>query len=147
MASVSFPYYAGLPVVEVEFTHRGTADAVVRRLLVDSGFSGQSAFVLPATDEALLALGVAPVGMARGAVRGEQRRVWVVCAVQALGFRRTLMAISTDPALLPLPSGADRLAGLTFLQQFVRWGGERDADGRWAFVLAAPGPDGGEPHP
>jgi hypothetical protein len=61
--------------------------------------------------------------------------MWVVCALPAIHFRETLLAIAADTGPLGLPPGVHGLAGLTFLQQFVEWGGRRDPAGNWSFVL------------
>jgi hypothetical protein len=43
--------------------------------------------------------------------------------------------ICTDLDPVALPPGVGGQAGLTFLQCFTRWGGERRPDGAWQFVL------------
>jgi hypothetical protein len=137
IARVSFPYFLALPVVEVEFAHASGSGTVARRLLVDSGFTGQSAFALPLADEAALRWRQALESTVRGAMAGPQRRVWTICLLPALRFRRRLLAICADLDPVALPPGIGGPAGLTFLHGFTRWSGERRPDGAWQFVLEA----------
>lgn len=134
MAVTQFAYFQGLPTVLVTFqTAKPRAD-VVRRLLVDSGFTGQSGVVLAAADAARLRRRKAPASQVAGALVGAHERVWIKCSIPALGFTANLMAISGDLDSLSLPAGIDGLVGLSFLNHFRRWGAERLADD-WVFVL------------
>lgn len=135
MAVVSFPFYLDCPVVEVQFQRINESGTVARRLLVDSGFTGQSAFVLPSADEALVVQRLAPETETTGALHGRHRRIWVACTMPLIGFRDTLLAICTDLTPLALPPLIEGMVGLRFLQRFQRWGGERRGDGRWHFLL------------
>ncbi len=121
-------------MVQVEFEPMRGGATVTRRLLVDSGFIGASAFVLPATDEPLVVRRRASPGTTSGALSGPQPRLWVKCVLPALGFHHDFLAIASHLGKL-LPAGVDGLAGLTFLQQFAEWGGRRDPAGNWSFVL------------
>ena len=134
MPPVAFAFHRGLPAVDLDFEPKGSRTTVTRRLLVDSGFIGASAFVLPTVDEPLLVRRRASPGVASGALSGPQPRLWVRCALPALRFRRDFLAIASDLGTL-LPPSIDGLAGLTFLQQFAEWGGRRDPAGNWSFVL------------
>ncbi len=84
MATAYFPSLSDVDVVDVEFV-RPTDGVVPMRLLVDSGFTGQSSFVLPhqAKD---IAQALVPPSEAAGALRGMQDRVWVICRVPAASF-------------------------------------------------------------
>jgi hypothetical protein len=109
---------------------------MTKRLLVDSGFTGRSALVLPAADAAALVRRWALDSDVRGAVTGRQQRGWVRCEIPNLQFRRAFLALWIDLAPLTLPPGVEGMVGLTFLSEFVRWGGERGADETWRFTLA-----------
>ena len=135
-AVTATPFHTGLPVVDVQFIVAESGGTVWRRLLVDSGFVGASAFVLSTADGYVMAQDWAEEGQVSGALSGQQRHAWVSCLVPALGFQRLLMAICADLSPLKLPSGVHGLAGLTFLQQFAEWGGRRDPAGNWSFVLS-----------
>lgn len=129
MATVSFPFYKGCVVTEVEFHRNDGPGKVTRRLLIDSGFTGQSAFVLSSSDESILIQRIAPDSTTQGALRGRQRRIWVTCELAGLQFQDTLLAICTDLAPLALPIGVSEVGGLRFLCCFSGWGGERGMNG------------------
>jgi hypothetical protein len=133
---VSFPFVFGQPVVEVLFA-RADGTTAARRLLVDSGFTGESSFVLGTTDFLSLGRQVAADSTVSGAVSGRQSRTWVMCLVPGVEFSRRLVAICTDVTPLRLPAGIDGLAGLRFLEQFSRWGAEPGDRGGRAFWLQA----------
>jgi hypothetical protein len=46
-----------------------------------------------------------------------------------------MIAIIAELASLALPLGVEGMAGLSFLRQFTRWGGERSPDGGVFFWL------------
>ena len=133
------PYYPSRDnseVIEIEFLK---LDGEVRslKLLVDSGFTGKSSFVL--TDNALdlFRAEIQPAN-AVGALQGQQNRAWVTCRIPELSFQSTLIAIVADISSLSLPSEVEGMAGLTFLRQFARWGAEQSETG-WQFLLSKGG--------
>jgi predicted aspartyl protease len=119
--------------IEVAFVKPGGGERT-SRLLVDSGFTGDVAFVLP-TDAVVLAHAEAEPVQVAGALQGTQSSAVVSCRIAALSFQSTVMAILADTSTLILPPGVDGLAGLTFLRQFRRWGAEKADDGAWRFFL------------
>lgn len=135
MPVARFPFYQHLPTVLVTFEASEPSTTVVRRLLVDSGFSGKSSFVLSAVDCARLRRRYAPPSQVAGALVGAHERVWVCCTVPTLSLATNLIAISSDLANCSLPTGIDGLAGLSFLSQFERWGAERPPNRDWEFFL------------
>jgi predicted aspartyl protease len=120
--------------VEVAFSKPQGGD-VTLRLLVDSGFTGQSCFVLP-EDAGDLAQAPAAASQTAGALQGTQNRIVVSCHIAALSFHLTAMAIVTDTSPLALPPGVHGLAGLRFLRNFRRWGAEQTQPNDWRFFLA-----------
>jgi hypothetical protein len=136
MPAWSFAYHEGLPVVELDFALVPTVGLTRRRLAVDSGFTGRSAFVLQPSDVVPLSQGLGPEGMVSGALAGRQRRMWVTYSLPTLATEKTALAMISPLDSLDLPPGVDGLAGLTFLQEFAEWGGRRDNAGNWSFVLA-----------
>lgn len=135
MPAARFPYYRGLPTVLLSFAVFGSEDEAVRRLLVDSGFTGESSLILPKDDCYRFGQREATVNQVGGAIQGIHQRVWVSCELPELSFQSSLIAIAADVSAFSLPDGIDGLAGLPFLNQFVRWGGERTRAGAWDFVL------------
>lgn len=133
MASIRFPSRPAAEVIDVEFLRR-SGDARTLQLLVDSGFTGASSFVL-GHGAADLVQAAAPEANASGALQGAQQRGWVTVRVQQLAFQHSAIAIRADTAALLLPDGVKGLAGLTFLRQFRRWGAEREGNGSWSFFL------------
>ncbi|MGI8978119.1 MAG: hypothetical protein ACR2FY_02720 [Pirellulaceae bacterium] len=137
MATAFYPSLADADVIEVEFVKlNGSIKAM--RLLVDSGFTGSSSFVLP-DSSADLAIAALPARQTTGALQGSKNRGWVTCRIAALSYEEALIAIITDTAILSLPAGVEGLAGLTFLRRFDGWGARFTNDG-WQFFLS----DGGE---
>ena len=136
MPTAYFPSLSNADVVHVEFV-KPTGGVVPMRLLVDSGFSGQSGFVLPhrAKD---VAQALVPPSETMGALQGLQRRAWVLCRVPAISFEGMAIAILADLANLSLPAEVDGIVGLRFLRLFPRWGAERTADRQWRFFLSNP---------
>jgi hypothetical protein len=130
MAVATFPSLGDCEVIEVEFTTLA-GEAQRRRLLVDSGFTGASSFVLGEDDDGLIRA-TFDHAMATGALQGEQRRAWVTWRVPGLGLQKTSIAILANLEPLSLPEGVRGMVGLTFLRNFVRWGAEQSADG-WRF--------------
>lgn len=122
-------------LIEVELVKVGGA---VRRvsLMVDSGFTGQSSFVL-SSGIADVVHAPAPAGNVLGAIRGVHSRGLVVCQIPSMEFRRTQIAIITDEKSLSLLPGAEGLVGFRFLRHFKKWGGERLAPGVWNFFLTS----------
>jgi hypothetical protein len=138
MAIAHFPSLPAAEAIEVTFD-RPVGGGVTLRLLVDSGFTGQSSFVLPDT-AADLTHAPAAASQVAGALRGTQQRVVVSCRVPALAFQTAAIAILADVSGLALPPGVDGLAGLQFLRHFRRWGSERTDQGGWDFFLETDAP-------
>ena len=132
MATATFPSPERAEVIEVEL-QTSAGDYRRLRLLVDSGFTGQSSLVLGADAADLVRAATAPAPVS-GALHGEQNRAWVTCRIAAIGFQRTVIAILTDLSPLSLPPGVEGMAGLSFLRHFNRWGAEQPA-GSWQFFL------------
>ncbi len=121
-------------VVEVQFV-KPDGNAVAKLLLIDSGFTGQSCFVL-SRDATDLSHAAAPAARTAGALAGMHNRMVVICRLPALPFQRTLIALITDISSLALPPGVEGMAGLRFLRHFARWGAELMTDGSWRFFLS-----------
>ena len=134
MPTVSFRSLDQCDVIEVAF-QRPSGGEVILPLLVDSGFTGQSCFVLPAEFEEL-AQAAAPASQTAGALSGLQRRVVVTGRIPGLSFHGSFTAILADTSSLALPPGIQGLAGLRFLRHFRRWGAERADDSAWRFFLS-----------
>jgi hypothetical protein len=133
MTTVYFPSPADCDVIEVELV-RPNGQPVAQRMLVDSGFTGESSLVLP--EEATgFAHAIVSASRASGALRGRQARVLVTCRIPALAGDLRLIAILADVSSLSLPPGVTGMVGLSFLRQFSRWGSER-RDGCWQFFLS-----------
>lgn len=133
MATAYFLSLRDVDVVDVEFVRLG-GGVVPMKLLVDSGFTGQSSFVLShRAEEVVQAL--VPPSEAAGALRGPRRRTLVVCRVPAISFEGIMIAILADLGPLSLPPEVQGIVGLRFLRQFSRWGAERTADRQWRFFL------------
>jgi hypothetical protein len=121
-------------VIEVAFL-KPAGGEVILPLLADSGFTGQSCFVLPLYAEDL-AQAAAPASQTAGALSGAQRRVVVTCRIPGLAFHGSFTAILADTSSLALPPGIEGMAGLRFLRYFRRWGAERADDNSWRFLLS-----------
>ncbi len=134
MAIVFFPSLDHGDVVDVELL-KPDGGAVSMPLLVDSGFTGESCFVLPADAEQLTQAAATPSRTA-GALSGTQRRVVVTCRIPRLSFQRSFIAILTDVSVLDLPPGIHGLVGLRFLRSFRRWGAVQSDEGSWMFFLS-----------
>jgi predicted aspartyl protease len=134
MAIAYFSSLEQAETIDVAFA-KSQGGELTLRLLVDSGFTGQSCCVL-SENAADLAQAAAAAGQAAGALQGVQRRVVVSCHVAALSFHLTAMAILTDVSPLALPPGVQGLVGLQFLRHFRRWGAEQTEGGIWRFFLA-----------
>jgi hypothetical protein len=133
MATVYYRSIANAEVIDVEFlTLQGGTRSL--KLLVDSGFTGNSSVIL-SQDAADLIQAQVPAAQAVGALQGPQERGWVTCRISELGFQRTVIAIITDISPLSLPPDVLGMVGLTFLRRFARWGAERTVDG-WQFLLS-----------
>lgn len=135
MATVHFSSRREIEAIEIHFlTVHGMELPLT--LLVDSGFTGQSSFVLP-HDAPELIQAAAVAGQASGALHGLQQRALVTCRLPQLAFERSFIAILADLSPLALPPGVQGLVGLRFLRHFKRWGAERTADGSWQFFLSS----------
>jgi hypothetical protein len=134
MAIVHFSSRPEMEAIEIHFlTVYGTETPLT--LLVDSGFTGQSSFVLP-HDAPELIQAAAVAGQASGALHGLQQRALVTCRIPQLAFERSFIAILADLTPLALPPGVHGLVGLRFLRHFKRWGAERTEHGSWRFSLS-----------
>lgn len=135
MPTVSFPSRPEFEVIDVWFV---TVDGreKLQTLLVDSGFTGQSSFILA---HAALEFfqSAATSCQATGALRGTQQRALVTCRLPDLSFEKSFLAILADVSQLALPPGIHGLVGLRFLRHFRRWGAERTDDGSWRFSLSS----------
>lgn len=138
MAIAHFPSLPMAETVEVMFDRPAGGEVSVR-LLVDSGFTGQSSFVLPDTATEL-AHAQAAASQVAGALQGTQLRVVVSFRVPALAFQSTAIAILADTTGLALPPGVAGLVGLRFMRHFHRWGSELTDRGSWEFFLESDGP-------
>ncbi len=133
MGTISWPSAQDSELVQIEFLKLdGTSRSL--KLLVDTGFTGKSSFVLSEDAVDLMRAPYHPAQVA-GALQGQQDRGWVMCCVPAISFRRTLIAIIADTSSLSLPHEVAGLAGLTFLRQFPRWGAEQSNAG-WRFFIS-----------
>ena len=134
MPTVYFPSRPEIEVIDVWFL---TVDGgeKLQTLLVDSGFTGQSSFVL-AHDALEFVQSEATSCQAAGALSGSQQRGLVTCRIPDLTFERSFLAILADVSQLALPPGVHGLVGLRFLRHFRRWGAERTDDGSWRFFLS-----------
>jgi predicted aspartyl protease len=133
MPIAHFPSLTAADTVEVVFV-KPDGSEVQMRLLVDSGFTGQSSFVLPPS-AANLGHASATIAQTAGAIQGVQQRVAVVFRIPALGFETAEIAILADTSGLALPHGVHGMAGLQFLRHFRRWGSELTPTGDWRFFL------------
>ena len=133
MGTTFWPSAEDAELIEVEFIKLDGGSRSLK-LLVDSGFTGGSSFVLGEDAIDLVRAEYDPAEVV-GAIQGQQNRAWVTCRVPAIAFQQTLIAIITDTARLSLPAGVEGLAGLTFLRQFSRWGAERGEAG-WQLFLS-----------
>src|SRR5947207_1908468 len=132
MASYSCPSASSAEIIEVDFV-RVEGGSRSFRLLVDTGFTGESSVAIGAEAEELIRAMV-PSADTTGALQGSQERALVICRIPALGFQATVLAIIANVSKLALPPGVNGLAGLNFLRLFERWGAERTENG-WQFVL------------
>ena len=134
MAIVYFPGLDHADVVDVQFL-KPDGSTVRMTLLVDSGFTGQSSFVLPADAEKFAQAAAIPSRTA-GALTGTQRRVVVTCRIAGLSFQRSMIAILAEVSALNLPPNVQGMAGLRFLRSFRRWGAVLNEGGSWKFFLS-----------
>ena len=133
MGTIFWPSADDAELIAVEFI-KLDGESRSLKLLVDSGFTGGSSFVLGVDAVDLVRAEYDPAEVV-GAIQGQQNRAWVTCRIPAMSFQRTLIAIITDTTTLSLPAGVEGLAGLTFLRQFSRWGAAQ-TDGAWQFFLS-----------
>jgi hypothetical protein len=133
MAIAYYPSLSDADTVELGFIDQSGSLRTLR-LLVDSGFTGQSSFVLSESSSDL-AHALVSAAQVSGAIQGIQKRVVVSCHIEAFSFQYAAIAILSDLSNLSLPVGVDGLAGLRFLRRFRRWGAEQLAEGGWRFFL------------
>lgn len=134
MAIVFFDSLNDCEINEVELVSP-EGESVQKRLLIDSGFTGESCLIL-STELGPFALATIAASHATGALHGRQTRILMTCRVPELTFQRNLIAIVTDVGALSLPPDIDGMAGQSFLRQFARWGAEKTPDDAWHFFLA-----------
>lgn len=134
MSVVRFSSLEPCEIVEVELL-APNGEELTLQLLVDSGFTGQSCFVL-SDDLDRFAHAAAPASKAAGALSGMQRRVVIRWRIASLSLEQSAMAILAEVSGLNLPPGVHGLAGLRFLRQFQRWGAEQTKQGAWQFLLS-----------
>lgn len=134
MAKVYFSSLDDGDLLEVDFV-TPAGKVVSKSLFVDSGFTGQSSFVLSDKDSILIHAHVSS-SSAKEALRGAQNRGVVLCQIPGLSFHKSLIAIFAKLSQLSLPSGIDGMAGLNFLRQFAEWGSEKKPVGKWTFFLS-----------
>ncbi|MDA0841494.1 MAG: hypothetical protein O2857_27350 [Planctomycetota bacterium] len=134
MANVYFQSLDQGDLILVEFL---TTEGGIRpmTMLVDSGYCGQSSFVVPSNERSIF-LAPAGVGYTSGAIIGNQERGLVICRVPQVVYEETMIAIFADTTSLSLPGPAEGLVGLRFLRQFNRWGAERTSEKTWRFFLS-----------
>ncbi|MSQ94237.1 MAG: hypothetical protein EXR98_06735 [Gemmataceae bacterium] len=133
MAIAHFPSFDDGDALDVGFL-KPQGGELTLRLLVDSGFTGQSCFVLPVNANGLAHAAV-PSAEVAGALQGVQKRVVVSCRIADLSFAVAAIAIIADTSGLALPVGVQGIVGLRFLRHFRRWGAEQTAVGAWRFFL------------
>jgi predicted aspartyl protease len=128
-----FPSLEQADTLDIVFAKPSGGD-VPLRLLVDSGFTGRSCFVLP---ENAVDLEHAPATDSQlvGALHGSQKRSVVAGGIPALSPQFEALAILTDISSLALPAGVQGIVGLRFLRQLRRWGAEQIDDASWRFFL------------
>jgi hypothetical protein len=133
MATVYFRSLDDVEAIDVQFLTRA-GHVRKLKLLIDSGFTGKSSFVLGENAVGLVRAEMPPA-QTTGALQGAQSRAWVTCRIPGLSFQATLAAIFTDLTSLSLPKEVQGMAGLNFLRQFACWGAER-AGKKWRFYLS-----------
>jgi hypothetical protein len=133
MAIAYFPSLDAAETISVVFIKPFGGETFLR-LLVDSGFTGQSSFVL-AENADDLAQAAAPASQVAGAIQGTQRRIVVSCRIDKLSFQTAAIAILANTSALALPDTVQGIVGLRFLRFFRRWGAEQGSDGNWQFFL------------
>ena len=136
MLSQTFPFHQGLPTITLSFAHRVSGQFVVRRLLVDSGFTGECDLLLSIDDCRDFRISFARSKDVGGALTGTHRLVWVKCALPELNFEKTVRSLEADLSTMSLADGIDGLVGLSFLTRFAAWGGrESNGQDQWDFFL------------
>lgn len=118
MPTAHFPSPTEAEVIDVTFLEPQGGERAFR-LLVDSGFTGQSSFVLP-DDADDLAHAQAPSSQVAGALQGTQTRVVVMFRINQLAYQDAAIAILADTTNLSLPDGVVGIAGFRFLRHFRR---------------------------
>jgi len=98
-----FPSLEQAETIEVTFL-RPEGGETNLRLLVDSGFTGRSCFVLPES-AGDLAQASAPASEATGALHGLQKHIVVTCRISSLSLELSAIAIFADASSLALPPG------------------------------------------
>ena len=133
---MAIAYFASLEqadVMEVVFD-KADGGEVALCLLVDSGFTGESCFVLP-TANGNVHQAQATDSQLSGALKGPQKRSVVTGAIPALSVRFEALAVVADLSHLTLPNEVHGIVGLRFLRQFRRWGAEKTSGATWRFFL------------
>jgi predicted aspartyl protease len=133
MSIVFFPSHDEAEAIDVAFVDPQGGERILR-LLVDSGFTGQSSFVLP-QDQDVLVHAAAPMAQVAGAIHGSQKCVVVSSQVRGHSINVIATAILADISSLALPANIQGIVGLRFLRNFQRWGAEQTANGGWQFFL------------
>jgi predicted aspartyl protease len=133
MAIAYFPSLEQADTLEIVFSKLNGGD-VTLRLLVDSGFTGESCFVLADNADAL-EHSQARASQVSGALQGSQKRSVVKGTIPGLSVQFEVLAIFADLTSLVLPPDIKGIVGLRFLRLFRRWGGEKSSDGAWRFFL------------
>ena len=133
MPTDQFPSLEDAEIVEIDFLTLAGGNRRLK-LLVDSGFTGQSSIILGDEHNDLIRAVMEPAP-ASGALHGEQNRAWVMCRIPEIGLQKTLIGILTDLSPLSLPEGIRGMVGLSVLRLFTRWGAEKSGD-RWKFFLS-----------
>src|SRR5688572_12289428 len=98
MAIAYFPAFDNADVLEIVF-FRLNGEKTFLGLLVDSGFVGESSFVL-SNDLTDLLQAPANSLQAKGAIQGVQQRIILPCEITSLSLQLITFAILTDLALL-----------------------------------------------
>ena len=136
MLSQTFPFHQGLPTITLSFVRRTSGESVARRLMVDSGFTGECDLLLSNDDCRDFRVRFARSTEVGGALTGTHRLVWVKCALPELKFESTVRSLEADLTSMSLPDGIEGLVGLSFLTRFSAWSGRHDNRRQdWDFVL------------
>lgn len=133
MAIARFLSLEEVETIEISFL-KPQGGEVSLRLLVDSGFTGESSFVISKNTTGLAYSIASPMEVA-GALQGRQKRIMVRVKIPLLSVEFPALAIQTNTTSLALPPTVDGMAGLQFLRHFQRWGSEKIQADAWQFFL------------